>query len=597
MLPLFTNTDADPVPSKPLLMYQRRKSNTSNHISAPTRPPPDHTLDVDLAPAATDAPLRQSTRVRKPPDRYGFPTPSSLTTTLSSIPIPKSYKQAMEHECWRQAIETELLALEENQTWDVVPCPPSVKPLGSKLVFSVKHRPDGSIDRYKARLVVLGNKQEYGLDYDETFAPVAKMTTVRTILALAASQSWSLHQMDVKNAFLHGDLKEEVYIRLPNGMPTSSSNDVCKLKRSLYGLKQAPRVWFETFRSTLLGFSFTQSLHDSSLFLRRTSKGIVVLLVYVDDMIITGSDKEAISEIQNLLHSTFHMKDLGQLNYFLGLEVHHQPQGIFLNQHKYILDLVRLAGLTGTTSVDTPMEINVKYRRDEGELLENPTLYRKLVGKLIYLTITRPDISYAVHTVSKFMLSPRHLHLSAVRRIIRYLLGTPSRGLFFSAGSSIQLQAYSDSDWAGCPDTRKSTTGWFMFLGDALVSWKCKKQDSVSKSSTEAEYRAMADASAEIIWLRGLLTELGFSQDQPTKLHADNTSAIQIVANPVYHERTKHIEVDCHFIRVAYDRHIITLPHISSSLQLADILTKSMTRQRHNFLVSKLMLIDSPASI
>ena len=226
-------------------------------------------------------------------------------------------------------------------------------------MFSIKLRSDGSLDRYKARLVVLGNKQEYGLDYDETFAPVAKMTTVRTILALAASQSWPLHQMDVKNAFLH-DLKEEVYMKLPFGMPTSSPTDVCKLKRSQYGMKQAPRAWFEKFQTTLLSFSFTQSQYDPSLFLQRTSNGIVVLLVYVDDIMVTDSDMAAISTIHKLLHSTFHMKDLGQLTYFLGLEVLHRPQGLFLNQNKYIQDLVQLARLTDTTSVDTPMKINVK---------------------------------------------------------------------------------------------------------------------------------------------------------------------------------------------------------------------------------------------
>jgi hypothetical protein len=317
----------------------------------------------------------------------------------------------------------------------------------------------------------------------------------------------------------------------------------------------------------------------------------------VDDIVITSSDLEAIYAIQTLLHSTFHMKDLGQLTYFLGLEVHHQPHGLFLHQHKYSQELVQLADLTTTTSVDTPMELNVKYRRDEGELLDDPTTYRKLVGSLIYLTITRPDISYIVHIVSKFMQAPRHLHLSAVRRIIRYILGTSSRGLFFPIGSSLQLQAYSDAEWAGCPDTRKSTTGWCMFLGDALISWKCKKQDNVSKSSTEAEYRAMSAACSEIIWLHGLLTELDFCPVHPTSLHADNISAIQIAANPVYHERTKHIEVDCHSIREAYDHQIITLPHISTTLQIADIFTKSMPRQRHHFLTGKLMLVDLPASI
>ncbi|XP_020201875.1 uncharacterized protein LOC109787730 [Cajanus cajan] len=239
--------------------------------------------------------------------------------------------------------------------------------------------------------------------------------------------------MDVKNAFLHGDLKEDIYITLLGGMSTLSPPNVCKLKRSLYGLKQAPRVW--------------------------TPKGIVVLLVYVDDIVVTGSDPDAISKTQQMLHSTFHMKELGHLNYFLGLEVHYHPEGIFINQHKYIQDLVQLAGLTNATLVDTPMEFNVKYRRHEGELLDDPTQYRKLVGSLIYVTITRPDISFVVHTVSKFMQSPRHFHFSAVQRIIKYILGTSRRGLFFPKNSSLQLQAYSDADWAGCPETRRSTTG------------------------------------------------------------------------------------------------------------------------------------------
>ncbi|XP_042956257.1 uncharacterized mitochondrial protein AtMg00810-like [Carya illinoinensis] len=384
----------------------------------------------------------------------------------------------MEHECWQNAMLIELQALEENHTWDIVPCPPIVKPIGSKWVFSVKLHFDGSLDRYKARLIALGNKQEYGVDYEETFALVAKMTTVRTILAIAASQSWQLHQMDVKNAFLHGDLQEEIYMKLPSSMTTSSSHD------------------------------------------------IFILLVYVDDIIITGTDCGLITKLQQLLHATFHMKDLSQLTYFLGLEVHHQASGIFVNQHKYIQDIITLAGLEDTSSVDTPMEVNVKYRKDEGDLLNDPTLYRRLVGSLIYLTTTRPDISYAVHQVSQFMSSPWHLHLVAVRCIIRYLRGSPTHGLFFPTGSSLQLVAYSDADWVGCPDTHRSTTGWCMFLGDALISWRCKKQDHVSKSSTEAEYRAMSTGCSEIVWLRGLLKELGFPQTTSTPLHADNTSAI-----------------------------------------------------------------------
>ena len=267
---------------------------------------------------------------------------------------------------------------------------------------------------------------------------MVKMTTVRTILAIIAFESWQIHQMDVKNAFLHGDLKEKIYIRLPTGMPSPLSNVVCKLKRSLYGLKGI----------VILGFSFIQSRYDPSLFIQRSLKRIVILLVYVDDIVVTGSDQETIGTIKRLLHSTFHMKDLGQLTYFLGLEVHFQQKGIFVNQHKYIQDLIQLVGLTNSTLVDSPMEIYLKLRRDEGVLQQDPTFYRKLVGSLIYLTITRLDISFAM---SKFMQFPRHLHLSAVHHIIKYLFGTSSRGLFFPTGASTQLQAYSDSDWAGCP--------------------------------------------------------------------------------------------------------------------------------------------------
>ena len=593
LLPIFSESPPVVERFKPGFVYERR----SRHESGSTSFVPPSNLDLAPDPAPASTTLRRSTRPSRPPNWYGFFSPVSLVATLSTISIPSCYKQAMEHECYQIAMQAELQALEENHTWDIVPCPPTVKPIGSKWVFFVKLRSDGSLDWYKAHLVALGNKQEYGVDYEETFAPVAKMTTVRTILAIAASQSWRLHQMDVKNAFLHGDLQEEIYMKLPSGMTTSSPHDVCKLRRSLYGLKQAPRAWFEKFRSTLLSFSFTQSQYDSSLFLNTSTSGIVILLVYVDDIIITSTDYGLITKLQQRLHATFHMKDLGQLTYFLGLEVHYRSHGLFVNQHKYIQDLITLAGLEDTSSVDTPMEVNVKYRKDEGDLLEEPTLYRRLVGSLIYLTTTRPDISYVVHQVNQFMSSPRHLHLAAVRRIIRYLRGSPSRGLFFPTDTSLQLVAYSDADWAGCLDTRRSTIGWCMFLGDALISWRSKKQDRVSKSSTEAEYRAMSTACSEIVWLRDLLKELGFPQTTSTPLHADNTSAIQIATNPIFHERTKHIEVDCHSIRDTLESRVISLPHISSDLQVADVFTKALTRQRHQFLVGKLLLTDLPASI
>jgi hypothetical protein len=546
---------------KPGFSYVRKRIQ-----QVPTAPP-----DIEPPPDPEPVEPRRSGRTSRAPDRFSpdryDSKHTSLTASISSISIPTCYSQAVKDVRWIKAMNEELQALQENFTWDIVSCPPDIKPIGCKWVYSVKLNSDGSLNRYKARLVALGNKQEYGIDYDETFAPVAKMTTVRTILSIAASNGWSLHQMDVKNAFLHGDLTEDIYMTPPQGL-FSSSKGVCKLKRSLYGLKQAPRAWYEKFRSTLLGFSFSQSQYDSSLFIHSTSTGIVMLLLYVDDMVITGSDNASIQRLKEQLHVSFHMKDLGNLHYFLGLEVHSTSKGIFLHQHKYATDLISMAGLQSANPVDTPLEVNVKYHRDDGDLLPDPLLYRQLVGSLNYLTITRPDISFAVQQVSQFMHSPRHLHLAAVRRIIRYLKGSSHRGLFFSIGNSPKLSAYSDADWAGCPDTRRSVTGWCMFLGSSLISWKSKKQARVSKSSTESEYRAMSAACSEIIWLRGLLAELGFPQTEPTSLYADNTSAIQIVANPVFHERTKHIEVDCHSIRDAYDDRLISLPHVSCKLQI-----------------------------
>nr|CAN63642.1 hypothetical protein VITISV_038695 [Vitis vinifera] len=355
------------------IVYTRRSHPQSFSVAHPISDPT--TLQIQSVAAPLTPSVRRSSQVSVPPNRYGF-----LSSTM----------------------QEEIATLEANHTWDIEPCPPTIVPLGCKWVYSVKVRSDGSLDRYKAQLVALGNNQEYGVNYEETFAPVAKMTT-----------------MDVKNAFLHGDLKECIYMKPPLGLFPSPTSHLCKLHRSFYGLKQAPRAWFDKFRTTLLQFSFRQSKYDTSLFLRKSDMGIVVLLVYVDDILKTH------------LSESFHMKDLGSLTYFLGLEVHYSPSDISLNQHKYASDLVATAGLQGATSVDTPMELNVKLRKEEVDLLVDPSLYRKLVGSFVYLTITRPDISFAVQQVSQFLQTPSHLHLAAVRRIIRYVQGTSTRGLFF----------------------------------------------------------------------------------------------------------------------------------------------------------------------
>ncbi|XP_026417439.1 uncharacterized protein LOC113312921 [Papaver somniferum] len=400
--------------------------------------------------------------------------------------------------------------------------------------------------------------------------------------------------MDVKNAFLNGELQEEVYMRPPPGLD-HAPNKVCKLRRALYGLKQAPRAWFEKFSSAILQYDFTQSYYDSAMFTRSSNKGIVILLLYVDDMVITGSDNEGIRDLKNHLSTCFQMKDLGTLSYFLGIEVSKSADGYFVSQAKYAYEIIARSGITDAKVTDTPLEVNVRHGPSDGKLLSNPTLYRQLVGSLNYLTITRPDISHAVHIVSQFMSAPRSTHYVVVLRILRYLKGTLYQGLQFSSKSKLILRAYSDSDWAGDVTDRRSITGYCLFLGDSLISWRSKKQTVVSRSSAEAEYRALAHTTSEIIWLRWLLSDMGVVISTPTPLFCDNKAAIQITHNDVFHERTKHIEIDCHFTRHHFKHETITLPHVSSKFQLADLFTKSHPTPRLKFLLSRLKMSSAPS--
>ena len=397
--------------------------------------------------------------------------------------------------------------------------------------------------------------------------------------------------MDVKNAFLNGDLTEEVYMRPPPGY-THSPHQVCKLRRALYGLKQAPRAWFSKFSTIVGDFGFSSSPHDPALFIHKSEHGTILLLLYMDDMIITGNDLTSISDLKHYLSQHVEMKDLGKLSYFLGLEITSSSDGYYLFQAKYASDLLTRAGITDTKTCTTPLESNSRLTPLDGTLLDNPTLYRQLVGSLIYLTVTRPDIAYAVHVVSQFMSAPRSTHYATVLRILRYIKGTLFHGLHFSAHSSLELRAYSDADWAGNPTDWRSTTGYCFFLGDYLISWRSKKQTVVARSNSEAEYRALADATQELLWLRWLLEDLGISHTIATTINCDNHSAILIAHNNGFHERTKHIEIDCHFIRHHLTCGTICLRSISSADQTPDIFTKAHPSRRLQDLVSKLKLVS-----
>ncbi|KAM1401398.1 hypothetical protein ACFX1X_028606 [Malus domestica] len=485
----------------------------------------------------------------------------------------------------------ELSALEENKTWSLVQLPPGKKAVGSRWIYKIKFKADGSIERHKARLVARGFTQTFGVDYKETFAPVAKMNSVRVLLSVAINCGWTLYQMDVKNAFLQGELQEEVYMQPPPGFDGIKGNMVCKLHKAIYGLKQSPRAWYAKLSSVLEKAGFLRSNADSSLFVKTGTSGKLVVLIYVDDLIITGDNVAEIEALKVSLCQTVAIKDLGKLKYFLGIEMATSSKGLFLHQRKYVLDLLQEAKMLDCKPAITPVDSKLRLNTD-GEAMHNVSYYQQLVGKLIYLTITRPDITYAVSLVSQFMHSPTVDHLNMVKRVLRYLRGSIGQGIIMRNNNSTAISGYTDADWAGNALDRKSTTGYCTFVGGNLVTWKSKKQHVIARSSAEDEYRAMAATACELIWLKGLLSDLGFTSTTPMSLMCDNQAAIHIAANPVFHERTKHIEVDCHFVRAQVQTQVIQTIFTRSHDQLADLFTKALTSTPFHRFLGKLGSIN-----
>ncbi|KAL4323357.1 hypothetical protein GQ457_11G027870 [Hibiscus cannabinus] len=486
----------------------------------------------------------------------------SFIANISSSTEPSYYHQAVQSSDWRIAMDEELRAMETNQTWSVVPLPEGKQPIDCKWVYRIKHKSDGSIDRYKARLVAKGFTQIEGIDYTNTFSLVAKMNSFKVLLALAAVHDWNLLQLDVHNAFLNGCLDEEVYMKLPLGYQADVKgyNLLCKLHKSIYGLKQASRQWLHAFSKVVLQFGFNQSPFDHSLFVKGSGDNILVLLVYVDDIILAGKVFSSLASIRAFLQQHFKLRDLGNLKYFLGFEVARNSTGISLSQSRYALQLLEDTGYLGKKPTDLPMIPSHKLSMHVGELLPNPQLYRLLIGRLLYLTHTRRDITYTVHQLSQFVASPRQPHLLAAYHLLAYIKGTLGLGLFFSSSSNLQLIGFVDADYASCPDTRRSVTGFCIFIGTNIVSWKAKKQQTISVSTAS--------------------------------LYCDNQSAMHLATNQVFHERTKHIEVDYHFVRGKIRDGFLKPFHVRSNNQLADVFTKTLHYPAFHSFVIKMGLLN-----
>ena len=506
----------------------------------------------------------------------GFRVPSLFHAAPLS-PVPKTFRGALADPNWRAAMEEEHAALLQNQTWDLVPRPRHANIVTGKWIFKHKFLADGSLERYKARWVLRGFTQRPGVDFAETFSPVVKPATVRTVLSLALSRKWPVHQLDVKNAFLHGTLTETVFAAQPSGFEDPAHPDfVCRLNKSLYGLKQAPRAWYSRFATQLVSLGFVEAKSDTSLFIYRRGTDMAYLLLYVDDIVLTASSAQLLRQVISALQQEFAMKDLGELHHFLGMQVQRNADGMVLSQRQYMLDILDRAGMAECKPCTTPVDTNPKVSADSGAPVADPSDYRSLAGALQYLTFTRPDIAYAVQQVCLYMHDPREPHLAALKRILRYIRGTLHLGLHLRPSTLDDLVVYSDADWAGCPDTRKSTSGYAVFLGDNLVSWSSKRQNTVSRSSAEAEYRAVANGVAEASWLRQLLHELHTPLRRAILVYCDNISAVYMSSNPVQHQRTKHIEIDLHFVREKVAMGAVRVLHVPTTSQFADVFTKGL---------------------
>jgi histone deacetylase 1/2 len=528
---------------------------------------------------------------RQPVDRLNL-----HTTAATTSPVPSSVCAALSDPAWRLAMQAEFDALQANDTWTLVPRPPGVNLVTGKWVFRHKLKSDGSLDRYKARWVLRGFTQRPGIDYDEAFSPVIKPATIRMVLTLALSRSWPIHQLDVKNAFLNGTLTETVYCVQPTGFVDSSQpNYVCRLNKSLYGLKQAPRAWHSRFASHITSLGFVEAKSDTSLFIYCQGADMAFLLLYVDDIVLTASSSSFLHRIIVALRQEFSMTDMGPLHHFLGVSVQRRGDRLFLSQRQYVLDILERAGMSNCKPSSTPVDTHSKLSFD-GVSVVDPSHYRSLARALQYLTFTRPDIAYAVQQICLYMHDPREPHLSALKRVLRYLQGTLDLGLHLHRTSPADLTVYTDADWAGCPDTRKSTSGYAVFLGDNLISWSSKRQPTVSRSSAEAEYRAVANGVAEASWLRQLLQELCCPLRRATVVYCDNISAVYLSTNSVLHQRTKHVEIDLHFVRERVALGEVRVLHVPTSSQYADIFTKGLPTSVFTEFRSSLNVRGAPSS-
>ena len=506
--------------------------------------------------------------------------------------VPKTLKEAKaspEWPEWEKGVQAEMDILNKMGTWKLEELPKDRETVGCKWVFLKKTDQQGNITRYKARLVAQGFSQIPGMDFFETFAPVVRMDSVRAILAIAAIKDFEIQQLDVKGAYLNGDLEEEIYMRQPEGFDDGSGR-VCRLYKTLYGLKQSGRVWNRKFHGELTKMGLSRCEVDHCVYIRQEDEKIAIITVWVDDLLLFTNSSREMETLKKQLKAVFEINDLGEPNTIIGIEIerNRQDRTISICQRKYINNILKRYNLQDANGVGMPLDPNVtltKYEEPKGS--ENKLIngYASAIGSLMYAAIgTRPDIAFAVQTLSQFTTNPGPAHWTALKRVFRYLAGTRDLRITYGPAdyTEIRFTGYSDADFAANPDDRKSISGYVFYLAGGAIAWSSKKQSTTALSSTEAEYTAISHATRQVIWLRYLFEGLSFKQSEATLLFGDNQSTIALTRDAQYHARSKHFDVQNHFVREKVEDEIIELYYCPTDEMVADIFTKALPRPKHH---------------
>ena len=509
---------------------------------------------------------------------------SDFMTYLLEEGDPKTYKEAVtspDGPMWKEAIKSEIDSILQNHTWELVDLPPGCKALGSKWVFKKKLKPDGTIDKYKARLVIKGYKQQKGLDYFDTYSPVTRITSIRMMFAIAAMRNLTVHQMDVKTAFLNGDIDEEIYMEQPEGFAVpGQERKVCKLVKSLYGLKQAPMKWHEKFDEVVLAHNFKINECDSCAYYKDDESGYVMMTLYVDDLLIAGSNEKVIKSTKDMLKSRFDMKDMGLANVILGIQISRTSEGLALSQPHYVDKILERFLKDDTEKARTPVDMTLHLSKNKGEGVSQLE-YSRIIGSLMYLmSCTRPDIAYSISKLSRFTSNPGDDHWKAIIRVLRYLRGTRDYGLHYGRYPAV-LEGYTDANWISSKKALKSTSGYVFTLAGAAVSWKSSKQTVITHSTMEAEFVALDKCAEEAEYLRQFLEDIPRWPRPVTAIgiHCDSQSAIGRAQSTMYNGKSRHIRRRHSSIRQLISTGIITIDYIPSKDNIADPLTKGLPRE------------------